>query len=203
MFPIDKTASQPQQTTPPPHLMDPWRPHLAPTGLQGSAINDLLPDITGYPQRFCVPASTCQSQVPSPVWPPYGHHTQKPRWFVLPTNTYPWSWPSGHSFKIWIWPRLWCRQCKVSLSSADPFDIDNKPVCVCVCVCVCVWGSLTLDDGQKDYNDKEEEGDVKDDAVDLILVTRRVFNLVTDPSTGSHTYIHVEHVALGDRARDT
>ncbi len=62
--------------------------------------------------------------------------------------------------------------------------------------CVCV-GSLTLDDGQEDYNDKEEEGDVKDDAIDLILVTRWVLNLVTDPSTCSHTYIHVEHVALG------
>lgn len=69
-----------------------------------------------------------------------------------------------------------------------------------MCARVC-FGSLTLDDGQKDYNDKEEEGDVKDDAIDLILVTRWVFNLVTDPSTCSHTYIHVEHVALGDRAR--
>ena len=73
---------------------------------------------------------------------------------------------------------------------------------VCVCVCVCV-GPLTLDDGQEDYNDKEEEGDVKDDAIDLILVTRRVLNLVSDPSTCSHPHIHVEHVALKHRERET
>lgn len=62
---------------------------------------------------------------------------------------------------------------------------------------------LTLDDSQEDYNDKEEEGDVEDDAIDLVLVTCWVFNLVTDPPTCSHTYIHVEHVALRERARDT
>lgn len=68
-----------------------------------------------------------------------------------------------------------------------------------MCVCVC----LTLDDGQEDYNDKKEEGDVKDDAIDLILVTSWVLNLVTNPSTCSHTYVHVEHVALGEGERDT
>lgn len=64
---------------------------------------------------------------------------------------------------------------------------------------MCVCGQcLTLDDGQKDYNHKKEEGDVKDDAIDLVLVTRRVLNLVPDPSTCSYADIHVEHVALGD-----
>lgn len=67
-------------------------------------------------------------------------------------------------------------------------------------MCMCVQ-CLTLDDGQKDYNHKKEEGDVKDDAIDLVLVTRRVLDLVPDPSTCSYTDIHVEHVALGDRDR--
>lgn len=66
----------------------------------------------------------------------------------------------------------------------------------CVGVYVC-RRPLTLDDCQKDYNDEEEEGDVKDDAIDFVLVTCWVLNLVTNPSTCPHTYIHVKHVALG------
>lgn len=66
-----------------------------------------------------------------------------------------------------------------------------------------VWfGWLTLYDGQEDNDDEEEEGDVKDDAVDLILVTCWVLNLVTNASTCSHTYIHVEHVALAERGEE-
>lgn len=55
---------------------------------------------------------------------------------------------------------------------------------------------LTLDDGQKDYDDEEEEGDVENDAVDLVLIARRVLNLVADPSACSDANIHMEHVTL-------
>lgn len=62
---------------------------------------------------------------------------------------------------------------------------------------------LTLDDGQKDDNHEKEEGDVEDDAIDLVLVASRVLDLVPDPPTCSHANIHVEHVALGDRVGNT
>lgn len=62
---------------------------------------------------------------------------------------------------------------------------------------------LTLNDGQEDYNDKKEEGNVKNDAIYLILVTSWILNLVTNPATCSHTYIHVKHVALGDKTIGT
>lgn len=55
----------------------------------------------------------------------------------------------------------------------------------------------TLNDGQQDDNDKEEEGNVKDDAIHLVRVTSRVFNFITNAATRSHSHIHVEEVALG------
>lgn len=54
----------------------------------------------------------------------------------------------------------------------------------------------TLDDGQQDDNDKEEEGDIKEDAVKLIRVACRVLDFIPDATTGPHTHIHVEQVAL-------
>lgn len=65
-----------------------------------------------------------------------------------------------------------------------------------------MYVELTLDDGQQDYNDKEEECDVKDDAVDFVLVTCRVLYLIANPSTCSYTNIHVEHVALEERVTE-
>lgn len=55
----------------------------------------------------------------------------------------------------------------------------------------------TLNDGQQDDNDKEEEGNVKDDAIHLVRVTSRVFDFITNAATRSHSHIHVEEVALG------
>lgn len=57
----------------------------------------------------------------------------------------------------------------------------------------------TLDDRQKDDNHEEKEGDVEDDAIDLVLVASRVLNLVPDSSTCPDANVHVEHVALGHR----
>lgn len=56
--------------------------------------------------------------------------------------------------------------------------------------------SSTLNDGQQNDDDEEEEGDVKDDAVDLVLVTGRIFDLITDAAAGTNANIHVEHIAL-------
>lgn len=59
------------------------------------------------------------------------------------------------------------------------------------------WFSvLTLNDGQEDDDDEEEERDVEDDAVELWLVSRRVFDLIADPPAGTHAHVHVEHVTL-------
>lgn len=60
---------------------------------------------------------------------------------------------------------------------------------------------LTLDDCQEDHNDKKEEGDVKNHAIDFIFITRRVLNLVSDTTSCSHSYIHVEHVALEEKKK--
>lgn len=64
---------------------------------------------------------------------------------------------------------------------------------VSVCVfevlyCLC----LTLDDGQQDDNDKEEEGDVKDHPGELIVVSCWVPDLISYATASSHAYIHVE-----------
>lgn len=55
---------------------------------------------------------------------------------------------------------------------------------------------LTLDDGQEDDNDEEEKCDVEDNALNLKLISSGVHNLVTDAPTGTHSNVHVKHVAL-------
>ncbi|MPC12202.1 hypothetical protein E2C01_004879 [Portunus trituberculatus] len=54
----------------------------------------------------------------------------------------------------------------------------------------------TLNDGQQDNNDEEEESDVKDDAVKLILVAIWGLNLVTNATTSPYSLVQVEHEAL-------
>lgn len=54
----------------------------------------------------------------------------------------------------------------------------------------------TLNDGQQDDDDEEKESNVEQNAVKLVGVTGRVYDLITDASTGSHTNIHVEQVTL-------
>lgn len=56
--------------------------------------------------------------------------------------------------------------------------------------------SFTLNDGQQNDDDEEEEGDVEDDAVNLILITRRILDLIADAAARPHAHVHVEHVAL-------
>lgn len=55
---------------------------------------------------------------------------------------------------------------------------------------------LTLDDGQEDDNDEEEEGDVKQDAVELIRVTSWVLDLIPNTSSCPNPNVHVEQVTL-------
>jgi hypothetical protein len=55
---------------------------------------------------------------------------------------------------------------------------------------------LTLNDGEKDDDDEEEEADVEEDAVDLVRVAVRRFDLVTDAAAGADALVQVEHEAL-------
>lgn len=50
--------------------------------------------------------------------------------------------------------------------------------------------------GQEDDNHEEEEGDVKDDSIDLIFVACWVFDFIADTPSGTYPDVHVEHVAL-------
>ncbi len=61
--------------------------------------------------------------------------------------------------------------------------------------------SLTLNDGQQDDDDKEEEGDVENHPIEFILIPCWVLNLVSYASTCSHTHVHVEQITLW-RERD-
>lgn len=56
--------------------------------------------------------------------------------------------------------------------------------------------TLTLDDGQQDDYDEEEESDVEKDAVNFVLVAVRRFDLIADAATGSDALVQVEDEAL-------
>ncbi|TNN66590.1 hypothetical protein EYF80_023124 [Liparis tanakae] len=43
-----------------------------------------------------------------------------------------------------------------------------------------------------DDDDEEEEGDVKDHSVELVFITGRVLNFISDATTGAHADVHVE-----------
>jgi hypothetical protein len=53
-----------------------------------------------------------------------------------------------------------------------------------------------LNDGQEDDNDKEEEGYVKEDSIDFVVVTIWWLNFISNPAAGSHSFVQVEHEAL-------
>ena len=50
----------------------------------------------------------------------------------------------------------------------------------------------TLDDGQQDDNDEQEEGDVKENPDKLIVSTIRGLNDITNTTTSSHTLVQME-----------
>lgn len=50
-----------------------------------------------------------------------------------------------------------------------------------------------MNDSEQDDNDKEEERDVKENAVHFVIVTVGRFDLVTDTTTGSNTLAFEEH----------
>ena len=59
--------------------------------------------------------------------------------------------------------------------------------------------NITLNDGQQDDNDEEEECNVEDDSVDFIVITVGRFDFVTDATTSSYTFVQVEYEALQQR----
>ena len=48
---------------------------------------------------------------------------------------------------------------------------------------------LTLNDGQKNDNDKEEKCDIEDDTIEFVLVTVWRLDFITDTTTGSYTFV--------------
>lgn len=56
--------------------------------------------------------------------------------------------------------------------------------------------TCTLNDGQEDDDDKEEEGDVEQDAVELVGISSWILQLVSDSSSSPHAHVHVEQVTL-------
>lgn len=53
----------------------------------------------------------------------------------------------------------------------------------------------TLDDGQQDDNDEEEEGDVEENTINLVFITIRRFNLITDTTASSNAFVQMEDEA--------
>ena len=53
----------------------------------------------------------------------------------------------------------------------------------------------TLDDGQQDNNDEQEEGDVEEDADELVLSAVRWLNNVTNTTSSTHSLVQMEHKA--------
>ena len=53
----------------------------------------------------------------------------------------------------------------------------------------------TLDDGEQDNNDEQEEGNVEEDADKFVLSAVRRLNNVTDTTSSTHSLVQVEHEA--------
>ena len=85
---------------------------------------------------------------------------------------------------------IFCQGQQVGLFMKDYHKLSRK---IINCQFFC---GRTLNDGQQDNNDEEEESDVKDDAVELVLVTIRGLNLVANATTSPYSLVQVEHKAL-------
>lgn len=81
-------------------------------------------------------------------------------------------------------------------SMIKPEAHHNKRLWTCPWSARSARGPPTLDDGQQDDNDEEEESDVEQDAVELVGVSGRVLQLISNPASSSDAHVHVEHIAL-------
>lgn len=54
----------------------------------------------------------------------------------------------------------------------------------------------TLNNSQQNNDDKEEEGDIKHDPVNFVIIPIGRFDFITDTTTRSHTLIKMEDEAL-------
>lgn len=84
----------------------------------------------------------------------------------------------------------------MSLRHAAANNLQTAAVCLHTCGNDISDVGLTLDNGEQDDNDKKEKRNIKDDPFDFELVSSRIFDLVTNPATCSHSHVHVEHVTL-------
>lgn len=55
---------------------------------------------------------------------------------------------------------------------------------------------LTLDDGKQDNDDEKEEGNIKHDSVNLVIVTIWWFDFITNTTTCSYAFVQMEDEAL-------
>ena len=55
---------------------------------------------------------------------------------------------------------------------------------------------FTLNDGKQNDNNEEEKWEIEKNSENFIGITIRRFNLVTDTTTSSDTFVQVEHEAL-------
>lgn len=55
---------------------------------------------------------------------------------------------------------------------------------------------ITLDDGQQDDNDKEEEGDVEHDAIHLVGIAIRRFDFIANAASCTQSGVKMEDEAL-------
>ena len=60
----------------------------------------------------------------------------------------------------------------------------------------------TLNNGQKNDNDKEEETDIKENPVDFRVIAVGWFNNITNTTARSNALVQVEHKTLKDRSRN-
>ena len=56
--------------------------------------------------------------------------------------------------------------------------------------------SITLNNSQKDDNNKKEKGDIEKDSVGLIVVTSWLSNLITYSTSCSYSFVQMEYKAL-------
>ena len=60
----------------------------------------------------------------------------------------------------------------------------------------------TLNNGQKNDNDKEEETDIKENPVDFRVIAVGWFNNITNTTARSNALVQVEHKTLKERSRN-
>ena len=57
-------------------------------------------------------------------------------------------------------------------------------------------GRITLNDGQKNNDNEEEERNIEEDSVDFVLVAIGRLDFITNATAGPHALVQMEHETL-------